>query len=98
VKCLASGGIRFTINGTNFSTSSVNVIKAGLGGEQQMVSPNGSTLYFQAGSFKDAIPCLKPSMKPTDDLDVYVYVQNMYGTSEGKIFTVKGLDPLSSPF
>lgn len=90
-KCLASGGIRFTINGENFTTSSDNLIKSSLGGELHQVSGDGRTLYFKAGSYTDAIPCVKPSLDPTNDLDVYVFIQNTYGTSDMKKFKVKGL-------
>lgn len=98
VKCLTNG-VHFTISGANFATSSENVIRSGIGGEQRMVSKDGRTLYFDAGGgLSMALPCTKPAMNPTNDLDIYVYVQNAFGTSEGKIFTVKGIDPLSSPF
>jgi hypothetical protein len=90
-KCLASGGIRFTINGENFTTTSENLIKSSLGGELHQVSSDGRTLYFKAGSYTDAIPCVKPSLDPTNDLDVYVFIQNAYGTSDMKKFKVKGL-------
>lgn len=94
VKCITNG-VHFTISGDNFSTTTENVIRSGLGGEQRMVSADGRTLYFDAGGgISMALPCTKPAMNPTNDLDIYVYVQNEFGTSEGKIFTVKGLPSL----
>ncbi len=94
-KCLSSGGLQFTIRGENFSTTSVNLVKTGIGGEHREVSSDGRTLHFQAGgSAQDALPCITPTLNPFDSLDIYVYVQNQWGTSEGKIFKLKPVDPL----